>query len=51
MKYVIKATYSVRLEYKDFETFTSEIGYLIEGGLKAFEIVIEDGEEEEEEES
>ncbi len=42
MKYVIKVSYSLRLEYKDYEEFTVALGTLINGGLREFDILIEE---------
>ena len=42
MKYVIKVSYSMRLEYKDYEEFTAALGTLIAGGLREIEILVEE---------
>lgn len=44
MKYVIKVSYSMKLEYKDYEEFTAALGTLINGGLREFDIIVEEEE-------
>lgn len=42
MKYIIKVSYSMKLEYTDYEEFVAALGTLIAGGLKEFDIIIEE---------
>lgn len=42
MKYVIKISYSLRLEYKDYDEFTAALGTLIAGGLREMDIIVEE---------
>lgn len=42
MKFVIKMSYSLRLEYADFDEFTTALGTLINGGLKEFDVIVEE---------
>ncbi len=42
MKYIIKVNYSTKLEYKDYEEFVAALGTLIAGGLKEFDITVEE---------
>ncbi len=42
MKYIIKITYSTKLEYTDYEEFTAALGTLIAGGVREFDIIVEE---------
>lgn len=42
MRFVIKVSYSLKLVYTDYEEFTAALGTLINGGLKEFDIIVEE---------
>ena len=45
MKYVIEVSYSLTLEFKDFDDFTSAQSMLIAGGVRKFDVKIIDEKE------
>lgn len=42
MKYVIKISYSLELEFSDFDDFTAAIAMLIAGGQREMDVVIKE---------
>lgn len=42
MKYVIRISYSLELEFSDFDDFTAAIGMLIAGGQRKMDVEIKE---------